>query len=147
MQIFFRDYGSAMISAVVGILLIPLIVMTLGTGLSVKTGAGDETKNVSIIKSHKMVLNKNSYKTDDASSLKLKLNKDYFTLNKNSDAFSSTTKIVNYLKSNNYLEVQGDVTEWETSDFNTKKLGIFEIKVIAKGNNENAVSKIYVKVK
>ena len=148
MQVFFRDYGSAMISAIVGILLIPLIVITLGTGFSVKTGAGNETKKVSIIKSHHMVLNKNSYKPTDESDLKLKLNKDYFTIKKGQTTFSSTTKIINYLKSKDYLKVTGDVDEWETSSFNNNKLGIFEVKITAKNNEtkETAIEKIYVKV-
>ena len=148
MQVFFKDYGSAMISAVVGILLIPLIVITIGTGFNVKTGAGDETKKVSIIKSHHMVLNKNSYKTNDMSDLKLNLSKDYFTIKKGATTFSTTNKIVNYLKNKEYLEVTGHVDEWESTEFKNNRLGIFEIKITAKNNEtkEKSIVKIYVKV-
>lgn len=146
MGVFFREYGSAMLSAICAILVIVLIAVFIGNGFSDEDITNGNGNSHSVLNAHKMVLNKNKYNTEDINNLKLKLSREYFTIKRNSDKFSTTSKIVNYLTSNNYLVCSGDIDTWESSSFNSKRLGIFEIKLKASNDKEESTIKLYVKV-
>ena len=133
MSVLFREFGQAILSAIIAALVLVLFFQFSSKAVGV----------------HENVLANHNYDAKTENTLDAKLTHDYFELDKGSTKFSTALKTVAWLQNNGYLTVikpSGESINYSMTPFSSEEAGLYAVKITLKTTTQSKEIKFTVRV-